>query len=889
MPVLSIGDRRLGAILLQLGYVSDTDLQRALEKHSELGGRLADILIDNGIVNERRIARAVEDELGYPLVNLVMLEPEPEVTSLIDGNRAQELSAFPFKLENDKLRVAFVDPLNSMGIEAIEDATGYTVDPHQALRDHVKWAIAKYYPELGLDVPDIGKLSSPEEERLGNRLARKGIISSQQLEEALALQEPNGEPLGRILVRLGYLPEVELFRALAEQSNVPYIEDSASIAVPDEVSSLLLRSDAVRFQAVPISDDGATITVVCPEPKRQPDIQALFQKQVRISMMSPLQVEKLIDRVYVGKGRLGEELVQQGKVNREQLAEALKVQRKEGKSKPLGEVLVELGYASADEVERALAKQKTGGGRLEDTLVQSGKLSPEMLAKSLAVQLGYEFVNPAQDAPDPGVITLIPENQARRYTFFPFKMQGNALQVLMKDPRNVFAIDDLKLMTGREIIPVVAIEADIQKLIDRAYGASGINADELNKELAALSSGSSSKADEVDTSLDDNAVVRTVDHVIREAILAEASDIHIEPTPDLVRVRFRIDGALKEITTLPRASANSIAARIKIMGGLDIAERRIPQDGRVSFKSKGMNCDLRLSTLPVKYGEKIVMRVLQKATNIPEIEDLGFSDYNLQRYQDLIEAPYGIFLITGPTGSGKSYTTFSSLKRIARPDMNVTTIEDPIEYEIPGLNQSQVNNAAGMTFAKALRSFLRQDPDIIMVGEIRDTETAKIAVEAALTGHLVVGTLHTNDAAGAITRLEEMGVELFNISASLVGVLAQRLVRRVCKECKQELPADPDVLRRLGVSEEQLVGRTIVKGLGCAKCGDSGYKGRMAIHELLVVDENVRKAIIEHKTSTEIRQIAREKAGLVTLMEDALEKALQGKTTLEEIASMISE
>ncbi|MFN3266391.1 MAG: ATPase, T2SS/T4P/T4SS family [Deinococcales bacterium] len=887
MPVLSIGDRRLGAILLQLGYVSDADLQRALERHGETGGRLADILIDSGIVNERRIARAIEDELGYPLVNLTLVEPEPEATALIDGMKAQELDAFPFKIDNDKLRVAFVDPLNTMCIEAIEDATGFIVEPHQALRDHLKWAIASYYPELGLEVPDLGKLSSPEEERLGNRLIKKQLITDEQLEQALSLQEPGGEPIGKILVRLGFLSEVELFRVLAEQANVPFLEDSASMQISEDVSSLLLRSDAVRYQAIPIADDGTTITVACSEPKRQPEIQALFKKQVRIVVIAPTQVEMLIERTYTNKGRLGEDLVQQGKVNREQLTEALRVQRKQGKTKPLGEVLVELGYVSSDEVDRALAKQKTGGGRLEDTLVQSGKLSPEMLARSLAVQLGYEFVNPSQDSPDPGVITLIPENQARRYTLFPYKIQGNALQVLMKDPRNVFAIDDLKLMTGREIIPVVAVESDIQKLIDRAYGASGINADELNKELAALGSGG--KAEEVDTSLDDNAVVRTVDHIIREAILAEASDIHIEPTPEFVRVRFRIDGSLKEITTLPKASSNSIAARIKIMGGLDIAERRIPQDGRVSFRAKGMSCDLRLSTLPVKYGEKIVMRILQKSTNIPEIEDLGFSDYNLQRYKDLIQEPYGIFLITGPTGSGKSYTTFSTLKRIATPDINVTTIEDPIEYEIPGLNQSQVNNAAGMTFARALRSFLRQDPDIIMVGEIRDTETAKIAVEAALTGHLVVGTLHTNDAAGAITRLEEMGVELFNISASLVGVLAQRLVRKVCSNCKQELPADPDVLRRLGVTEERLVGRTIVKGVGCSKCNDSGYKGRMAIHELLIVDDHVRKAIIEHKTSTEIRQIAREKSGLVTLMEDGLEKALSGKTTLEEIASMISE
>lgn len=887
MPVLSIGDRRLGAILLQLGYVTDTDLNKALEKHSEIGGRLADILIESNIVSERRIARAIEDELSYPLVNLTVLKPPPEVTALIDGNQALELQAFPFALENNRLRVAFVDPLNTVAVETIEDATGHTVEPYQALRDHMRWAIAHYYPELGLEVPDLSKLVSPEEERLGNKLLRKKIINEAQLEEAVALQDQGGEPLGKILVSLGYITENHLYAALAEQAQLPFIEESKSLQIPDEISSLMLRSDAVKFLAVPIALDGNTITVACPDSKRLSDIQAMFSRPVRITMMSPSEVETLIERIYTQKGRLGETLVQQGKVNREQLAEALKEQRKQGKSKPLGEVLVELGFVNPDEVERAIAKQRSGGGRLEDTLVQSGKLSPEQLAKSLALQLGYEFVDPTVTAPDPGVISLVPENQARRYTLFPYRMQNQSLVVLMKDPRNVFALDDLKLMTGREIVPAVATEADIQKLIDRSYSASGVTTDELNKELSAL--GRTDKEEQQDSSLDDNAVVRTVDHIIREGILAEASDIHIEPNEQNVRVRIRVDGSLREFSVLPKASAQSLAARIKIMGNLDIAERRVPQDGRIQFRSKGIVADLRLSTLPIKYGEKIVMRVLQKASNIPEIEDLGFSDYNMERYKDLIQEPYGIFLITGPTGSGKSYTTFSTLKRIATPDLNVTTIEDPIEYEIPGLNQSQVNNAAGLTFAKALRSFLRQDPDIIMVGEIRDTETAKIAVEAALTGHLVIGTLHTNDAAGAVTRLEEMQVELFNISASLVGVLAQRLVRKICKSCRVEMPADPEVLRRLGLTEDRVHGATIAKGTGCEKCSNSGYKGRMAIHELMIINEDVRRAIIEGKTSTEVKEVARTKGGMRTLMEDGIEKALAGLTTLEEIASSISE
>ena len=318
------------------------------------------------------------------------------------------------------------------------------------------------------------------------------------------------------------------------------------------------------------------------------------------------------------------------------------------------------------------------------------------------------------------------------------------------------------------------------------------------------------------------------------------------------------------------------------MGGLNIAERRVPQDGRVRFKDKTMEVDLRLSTLPTVYGEKSVMRILKKASSIPEIEQLGFADYNFTRFSDVIQKPYGIFLITGPTGSGKSFSTFSILKRVAVPEVNVTTVEDPVEYEIPGINQTQVNNKAGLTFASALRSFLRQDPDIIMIGEIRDTETAKIAVEAALTGHLVIATLHTNDAAGAVTRLEEMGVEPFNISASLLGVLAQRLVRKVCKDCRVEYTPDPEILRRMGLAESEVKGQTLYRGVGCEKCGGSGYNGRYAIHELLTVETAVETAIVQGKSSSEIKDVAVE-GGMKTLRDDGVFKAFKGITTLEEV------
>ncbi len=881
---LSIGDRRLGAILLEQGYVNDTDLQRALGKHSEVGGRLADILIDSGMVGEKRIARAVEEALGIPMVNLSLVTPDPAAVRALDGEIAHQFQAFPFAREGETLRVAFVDPLNSIAIENVEDETGLIVEPYQALRDQMLYAIATGYPELGLAAPTPGNTGEGRVILLGQRLLNSGLISEVQLEQALEEQKNSGEPLGTALVNIGAITEEQLYETLAEQAGAVYVRNPRDQEPMEGVLGLLLRADALRLTAVPVEERGGMVSVITSDPRKRDDIEALIGKPVQIMLARPADVEHLIERLYPQRGRLGEAMVQQGTLSRSQLREALQVQAREGKVKPLGEVIVELGFAGKDEIDTALQKQHAGGGRLEDTLVQSGKLSPEMLARSLAAQLGYEFLDPNSSPPDPSVALLIPEGTARRYGVFPIRMKGDALVVAMKDPRNVFALDDLKLITGRDIVPAVMAEKDITRLIERYFGASDMA--QLNKELAAQAKTKEAASAEMDLSaLDDNAVVRVVDNIIREAALQEASDIHIEPTEDRIRVRYRVDGDLRDVMELPKTSGQAISARIKIMGQLDIAERRVPQDGRVRFKRGAIDLDLRLSTLPTVYGEKAVMRLLQKATNIPEVESLGLSEHNFQAFLDTIEKPYGIFLITGPTGSGKSFTTFSILKRISRPDVNTTTVEDPVEYEIPGINQTQVNVAAGLTFARALRSFLRQDPDIIMIGEIRDTETAKIATEAALTGHLVIATLHTNDAPGAITRLEEMGVENFNISASLIGVLGQRLVRKICSECKTETNADPDVLRRLGLSEHELRGQKLYRGTGCPRCGGSGYKGRYAIHELLTVDDAVRKAVVQGKSSTEIRDVARTESvtRLKTLREDGIEKALAGITTLEEV------
>lgn len=884
---LSIGDRRLGAILLEQGYVNDADLQKALDRHVEVGGRLADILIDGGVVGEKRIARALEEAFGLPLVDLTALIPDPVAIASIPALAAVQSQGVPFALENDTLRVAFVDALNNVAIETMEDESGYIVEAYQALREQVVWAIASFYPELGLPIPALSESKAPGLSLLGQRLVSRGYVTEEQVMAALEQQRSSGVSLGTVLLGSKQVSEDQLYETLAEQEGSQYVRDTREYHPSEEVLGLLLRADALRLASVPVSQEGGVISIITGDLRRREDIEALIGHKVKLMLGRPSDVDNLIDRTYPQKGRLGEAMVQQGTLSRAQLREALQVQARQGKVKPLGEVIIDLGFAGSEEIDAALVKQNAGGGRLEDTLVQSGKLSPEMLARSLAAQLGYEFVDPVTSPPDTKVALMIPEATARRYTVVPMRLQGEALVIAMKDPRNVFALDDLKLITGREILPAVMAEKDIVRLIERYFGDKDMA--KLNEELAKNSRQKDKEKESVDlSSLDDNAVVRVVDGLIREAALQDASDIHIEPTEHSVRVRYRIDGSLREHMELPRGAAQSMLARIKIMGNLDIAERRVPQDGRVRFKKGSIDLDLRLSTLPTVYGEKAVMRLLQKASNIPEVEQLGFSEHNFQRFLDVIEKPNGIFLVTGPTGSGKSFTSFSTLKRIARPDKNTTTIEDPIEYEIPGIIQSQVNPVAGLTFARALRAFLRQDPDIIFVGEIRDTETAKIATEAALTGHLVLATLHTNDAPGAITRLDEMGVEPFNISASVIGVLAQRLVRRVCSECKRPTNADPEVLRRLGIGERELRGASLQRGAGCPRCGGTGYKGRMGIHELMVVDDPIRRAIGTRQTAAEIREVATAQSGMKTLRQDGIEKALHGLTTLEEVLAVTS-
>lgn len=534
-----------------------------------------------------------------------------------------------------------------------------------------------------------------------------------------------------------------------------------------------------------------------------------------------------------------------------------------------------------DPLDNALVRQleRSAGVRLRPhgITVATYRSLTQMVARRAASQTGGRVII------EPDAVKLVPKETAERYRVMPLRVQDGDLYLGVTDDSDVLVIDNVSMAVGRRIIPVQMAEATVAGLIRKHYSSDELT-DLVREAGQEVAHHSNNDADiiEIDD-VDDNAVVKSINTILRDAVLQDASDIHIEPSREAVRVRFRRDGELRQYIEFPRSTAGALIARLKIMGGLNIAERRSSQDGRITFRDAGAETDMRLSILPITNGEKAVMRILKKEEDILEIEDLGFTQANLELFQDLIRKPYGMLLVTGPTGSGKSFTSFSVLKRLSRPTINIVTIEDPVEYEVRGINQVAVNRATGLTFDRAVRSFLRQDPDIILVGEIRDGETAKAATEAAITGHLLLSTLHTNDAPGAITRLREMGVESYNIAGGLLGVLAQRLVRRICKHCAVPDEPNPEMLDTLNEGRIPLPNPTWRRGEGCDECDHTGYLGRAAIHEVLAIDENMNDAIIQGATANDIRDMARKRGDFRTLREDGLVKAAQGVTTLDEV------
>jgi type IV pilus assembly protein PilB len=566
-------------------------------------------------------------------------------------------------------------------------------------------------------------------------------------------------------------------------------------------------------------------------------------------------------------------------------------------SQRLGDLLVKEKVITPEQLEQATKLQKETHVRLASALVKLSFLSDEDVTNFLSRQYGVPAINLSYFEIDPAVIKLIPYETAKRYQILPLSRVGASLTIAMVDPTNVFAMDDIKFMTGFNIEPVVASESSIVEGIDKAYGTS--KEEELEQVMQSMNDfGETSDIEvqseeqelelkELEKAADEAPIVKLVNLVLTDAVKRGASDIHMEPYEKEFRVRFRIDGVLQAIMTPPLKLRDAIISRLKIMSKLDISEKRLPQDGRIMLKmqigGKKKQLDFRVSTLPTLWGEKIVLRLLDKENLRLDMTKLGFEQESLTKFQKAILKPYGMVLVTGPTGSGKTNTLYSSISQLNQPDTNIMTAEDPVEFQLGGVNQVQMKEQIGLNFATALRAFLRQDPNIILVGEIRDFETAEIAIKAALTGHLVLSTLHTNGAPETITRLMNMGIEPFLVATSVHLICAQRLVRRICKDCAEPVEMPPQALIDEGFTPEESKTVTIMKGKGCATCNKTGYKGRTGLYEVMEVDDEIRELVLVGASAVELKKKAIER-GMITLRRSGLIKVAQGWTTLEEVA-----
>jgi type IV pilus assembly protein PilB len=556
-------------------------------------------------------------------------------------------------------------------------------------------------------------------------------------------------------------------------------------------------------------------------------------------------------------------------------------------AKKIGELLLQEGLLTPEQLNEALEEQGRTGERIGATLIKLGMLTEDTLVEFIGKQFNVPLVNISKLVIPKDIITLIPQDVAQKYQAIPFGRMGNTLHIAMADPGNLFVIDDLRFLTRKNVQVHVASEKAIKRVLaqqetqnDSLEDVLGMLKDEVDVDLVQAT-------EEMDLSfLEDAAeqapVVKLVNHILMDAIRKQASDIHIEPYEKALRVRYRIDGVLYEMMRPPIQLKNALTSRLKIMSRLDIAERRLPQDGRIKLKSKGKETDFRVSILPTLFGEKVVMRLLDKSGLQLDMTKLGFEESQYKNFKEAIDMPFGMVLVTGPTGSGKTTSLYSALSDLNKVSHNISTAEDPVEYNLEGINQVQVHESIGLSFAAALRSFLRQDPDIIMVGEIRDFETAEIAVKAALTGHLVLSTLHTNDAPSTINRLLNMGVEAFLVSSAVNLVLAQRLVRRICNECKVVEQIAPETLLDLGVREDELGTFKCYRGDGCLVCNDTGYRGRVALYEVMPMYEQIRELVLMGASAAEIKKESI-RLGMITLRRSGINKLKQGTTSIEEV------
>ncbi len=767
-------------------------------------------------------------------------------------------------------------------------------------------------------------------------LLEMGVLKIVDLKKAWDIQRESNKNIEDVLLELGIVSQKDIMHANAVKMGIPFVDLSTYQISDSSVPLLITRNIANRYKVIPIEKENGVLTVAMSDPTDIfciDDIRLATALEIKPVLADVKEIERLIVEYFGEEKKPQESKLKAENEEQNKKEELLKMEEEllgreiynnikadvetrepefdlaskgfdqntyneSGIFKDkIGNILVRAGVITQDQLENALSIQKKSGGLIGQILVKQGYIDRRSLYEFLQKQMGVEYVDIEGIEIDEDIIGLVSPNLAKTHKVIPIEKVDGNLKVAMSDPMNIFSIDDLRLTTGLEIIPCLADEEQISAQLEKYYGKASrkTSAKEIEQKVADLDEEIKkvnekiaveiTQTEDEDTTIDisdlENApIVKMVNIIFQKAVATRASDIHIEPQEDCVLIRFRIDGQLVEIMRYDRKILSSIVARIKIISGLNIAEKRIPQDGRIGIKIDDREYDMRVSVLPTMFGEKVVIRIADKEGFNVSKKELGFFEDDLEKFDQIISSPYGIILVTGPTGSGKSTTLYTALRELCKPNVNILTIEDPVESTIKGINQVQVNVKAGLTFATALRAFLRQDPDIIMVGEIRDSETAEIAIRAAITGHLVFSTLHTNDAASSVTRMIDMGIEPFLLSSALVGLIAQRLVRRLCPHCKEAFQPDKNEREILGLKDDEEV--TIYRAKGCDECNNTGYKGRIAVYEILTVNREI-KELISKNVSSDVIKDAAIKMGMKTLRMNCTRLVKEGITTIDEM------
>lgn len=940
-------DRSLGQTLVSLGYLTPEELARALARMLKL--EYVDLTVETvdpellGLIAEDVLSRHVAVPVRVENGRLIVAMADP-----CDSDARSDLTisaghpVTPAVAAEDAIRGLHERYFGREGRAPDGDAGGGPAPASNGAagredgdgRSVEARGRAAARPQSG-----NGRRGAARSPKLGEILVSEGKLTESQLEEALSIQRNDPRDLGDILISLGFVDAQDLARALAKRLKLDFVilSELTESEVDPDVLNLMDPATLRKYMALPLRFEGGRMIVAMSNPN---DLFAL--EDLRIIAKHPISpvvatVEDLsgaLDHLFgletasedyaedfVEEERAVYEYVDQEvpstppepvespteeveasspEVSEEEtgVTEAVPEPAEEPATEParefrriggvgtrLGDILVSQGKLSPEQLEEALEIQRSDRREIGKILLSLGYVSNVDLARAIATKLRLDYLEITENDVDRAATSLVDQRVLRRHGVMPLRVADGRLVVAMSDPTNIHALEDLMMISGYPVTPVVALEEEIRRVQNKLF-AVGEEVTELLQEAAGESVFDDQGEVELggDTAADDAPIVRLVGSILQQAVGEGASDIHVEPRARELTVRFRVDGVLREIMSIPPKLQSGVIARLKILANLDIAERRIPQDGRFSVRLGGQKIDVRVASLPTVFGEKLVLRLLDTSNVEADLKQLGFAPEMFRAYEQIFRRPYGAILVTGPTGSGKSTTLYATLSELNSPERNIITVEDPVEFRMEGISQIQVNLKAGLTFASGLRSILRSDPDVVMIGEIRDYETAKISVEAALTGHLVLATLHTNNAPAAVNRLTDMGVEPFLTSSAVDCVIAQRLARRLCDYCRRPTEVAEDVLADIGFPFEHAPedGLRFHAAVGCDRCGGTGYKGRLGIYELMVVNSEIRELILRRVSTDEISQLAEEQ-GMIRLRDDGLLKAAQGMTTIEEV------